>query len=242
MDRFYLKPEEWTGETLRLSGEEGHHAARVMRKEAGDAVEIFDGAGRWAHCRVEAVSKAELTLAIEKEGRDGTPNPAITLAVAMPKGKTMDLIVQKAVELGVHRIQPLATTNTVVKLTGKDCAEKAAKWQRVALEACKQCGQNVLPRVSEVRDLGDYLADSREGYGIVGSLAPGARGFREHLAALPTDKPIHLLVGPEGDFTEPEMEAALAADFQPVTLGNIVLRVETACLFLISAVRYQSGE
>jgi 16S rRNA (uracil1498-N3)-methyltransferase len=242
MDRFFLAPEAWTGKTLHLGGEEGHHAARVMRKATGDVIEIFDGLGRWARCRVEVVAKAELTLSLEEEGRDGIPCPAVTLAVAMPKGKTMDLIVQKAVELGVHRIQPLATTNTVVKLSGKDRAEKAAKWQRVALEACKQCGQNVLPQVTGVCDLSEYLSAPREGHGIVGSLVPGSQGFRGYLATLPKEKPVHLLVGPEGDFTTAEMDAALAANFQPVTLGNIVLRVETACLYLLSAVRYQFGD
>lgn len=239
MDRFYLPAAQWTGETLQLTGEEGHHAVRVMRKSVGDAVELFDGEGRAAGGRVTAVGKAALSIRLEREYQRKQPPTPITLAVAMTKGKTMDLIVQKAVELGVSSIQPLATTHTVVRLSQKDRCDKSTKWQRVALEACKQCGQDHLPRVEPVIDIGEYIGQDHRGSRLIASLASGTRGLREHLRGLAPGEPIHLLVGPEGDFTQEETEAALVAGYQPVTLGDIVLRVETACLYLISAVRYE---
>lgn len=241
MDRFYLSPESWSEETLQITGEEGHHAVRVMRKSVGDRIAVFDGAGLWAEGVIVEVGKGNLTVKVEGSGHQEPAVAPISLAVAMTKGKTMDLIVQKAVELGVSRIQPLATTNTVVKLSGKDRVEKSAKWQRVALEACKQCGQNHLPEVAPVVGLQDYLAQGSLGHRLIASLAPGTKGLRSLLTSIPSQEPIHLLVGPEGDFTSSETSAALGAGFQPVTLGDIVLRVETACLYLISAARYQSG-
>ncbi|MGJ8723400.1 MAG: RsmE family RNA methyltransferase [Roseibacillus sp.] len=240
MDRFFLFPTDWSPERLSLAGEEGHHAVRVMRKKVGDCIEVFDGAGRWARGEVTTVERAGLTMDIREEGTSPEVATQVSLAVSVPKGKTMDLVVQKAVELGVNRIQPLVTTNSVVKIGEKDAAEKSQKWQRVALEACKQCGQNFLPVVEPVKTLTHYLAEERQGEAIIASLAPGAVPVRETLEGLPDDcGQVSFLVGPEGDFSLSEVGDALAAGFRPVSLGEIVLRVETACLFLASSARYR---
>lgn len=242
MDRFFLSPEDWTPSELRLTGEEGHHAARVMRKKAGDRIEVFDGAGHWARGQVSEVNRSEIRLTVEESGLSTTLQPQIELALAIPKGKTMDLVVQKAVELGVNVIQPLITRNTVVKVSAEDAVEKASKWQRVALEACKQCGQNFLPEVKTVKPLGKYLREERAGDSFVASLAPGAESIRQKLESLSADcGELSFLVGPEGDFSSEEIAEALGAGFAPVSLGEIVLRVETASLFLASAARYRFG-
>jgi 16S rRNA (uracil1498-N3)-methyltransferase len=242
MDRFFLSPEDWTADELQLAGEEGHHAVRVMRKKTGDSIEVFDGEGRWARGTIKEVERARLVLGLEEEGTSQQLKPSIELAVAIPKGKTMDLLVQKAVELGVSTIQPLATINTVVKVAADEAVEKSRKWQRVALEACKQCGQNFLPEVKTVRPLSHYLREPREGASVIASLAPGAVPVREKLESVAVDcQRVSFLVGPEGDFAKQEIEGALAAGFEPVSLGEIVLRVETAGLFLASAARYRFG-
>lgn len=242
MDRFYLSPESWTPDELQLSGEEGHHAVRVMRKKVGDQVEVFDGQGRWSRGVVSEVEKAQMTVSIQEEGFSERQSPQVHLAVSIPKGKTMDLVVQKAVELGVAGIQPLVTRNSVVKVSAKEAVEKSLKWQRVALEACKQCGQNFLPEVQPVRTLTSYLGQPQEGSALIASLATGALPVRESLEALPEGcRALSFLVGPEGDFTAEEVAEALEGGFAPVSLGEIVLRVETACLFLASATRYRFG-
>ncbi|MEM9080688.1 MAG: 16S rRNA (uracil(1498)-N(3))-methyltransferase [Verrucomicrobiota bacterium] len=238
MDRFFCSRERWgEGEAL-LDGEEWHHAVRVMRKKAGDVVEVFDGSGRVARGEVEEVSKSELRvrlgeiLFVEKEG------PEVCLVVAIPKGKTMELIVQKAVELGVTRIQPLVTANTVVRLAGEERVEKARKWQRVALEACKQCGQNWLPVVEEVRGFEEWLGEFEGGEAVMGSLGKGAFPLKDVLASWKEVERVSALVGPEGDLSEGERQAAEAKGFAPADLGGIVLRVETACLYLMSCLRF----
>lgn len=243
MDRFFLKPEEWGEGELVLTGSEAHHAARVMRKHVGDVIEVFDGQGRWARGEVVELSKSSLRIHLDAKGTSKAYSPEITLAVCLPKGKTMDWIVQKAVELGVSRIQPLTSANTVVKITGaEDALEKSEKWQRTALEACKQCGQNWLPEVLPVRPIHYWLETPRKGLKLVGALCGETLSLREVLES--SDSEFHevcLLVGPEGDFEDGEVGAAEREGFVPVTLGQLVLKVETACFLLLGAVRYRFG-
>ncbi len=235
MSRFHLPATAWS--SGMLEGAEARHLAQVMRIPAGGRVTVFDGAGRVAPARVLSVSRDRVALEIGEVKRTPLLQPTLTLAQAIPKGKNMDLIVQKAVELGVARIQPLVTRHTVVK----PADHKTEKWRRTALEACKQCGQNHLPEVAEPRLLEDWLAEAGQapenGLRIIASLAPGARLLREVLRAHPAPAEATLLIGPEGDFSAAETTAALAAGFLPTSLGEIILRVETAALFCLSALR-----
>ena len=144
MPRFYLPPNAWT-ETPFLQGDEAKHLTQVLRVQAGATITVFDGLGNYAEARVLSVSKQRVDLMLELAEYKPTPLPEITLAQAIPKGKNMDWIVQKAVELGVTTIQPLVTKHTIVS-PGDD---KAEKWRRTALEACKQCAQFTIPEILE---------------------------------------------------------------------------------------------
>lgn len=235
MPRFHLAPEDWNSAVL--TGDEAKHLTQVLRIRPGESITVFDGRGRRAEAEVLTSSRDHVSL---KLGDSLTPHPtlpAITLAQAIPKGKNMDLIVQKAVELGVARIQPLVTKNTIVQ-PGEG---KSDKWRRNALEACKQCGQDTLPEIADPLPFRNWIHDLTEkrDLKIIASLAPGARPIRETLRAHPSAREATLLIGPEGDFTAEETQAAIDAGFLPVTLGSIVLRVETATLFCISTLRYE---
>jgi 16S rRNA (uracil1498-N3)-methyltransferase len=238
MARFFLSPDAW-GEHAALTGDEAKHAAQVMRVRRGDRITVFDGAGRSAVAEVEDVSKSEIRLKLGEVVQRPVPRPAIHLVQAVPKGKTMDLIVQKAVELGVASIQPVISRRTVVQVGEEDAERKAAKWQRVALEACKQCGQDLLPVVKPPLGFDSWLGGAGKGAKLVASLYPGARPLKEVLREWGTPEDVTLLVGPEGDFTAEELEAAVAAGFEAASLGSIILRAETAVFFVISAVRYE---
>ncbi|MGE9268231.1 MAG: 16S rRNA (uracil(1498)-N(3))-methyltransferase [Verrucomicrobiales bacterium] len=241
MDRFWLPASAWSVSPA-LSGEEAHHCARVMRKGRDDEIEVFDGEGRVARARLGEVGKQRVELEWLGEARLVTPlRPRITLAVGIPKGKTMDLIIQKAVELGVARIVPLLSEQGVVKV--EDGGRKREKWQRVAFEACKQCGQNFLPEVAEPQRVGDFLQSWQAGggLGLVGALRDEARALGKVLREADLTGEVGLLVGPEGDFSAAEYETAFAAGFQPVDLGDLVLRVETAALMMVSALRCEAG-
>ena len=236
MARFYLSPESWQADPA-LSGDEARHLSQVLRAKPGDGIVVFDGRGQRASAEILVVSRDRVTLRIGEILPSRAPAPVITLAQAIPKGKNMDLIVQKSVELGIATIQPLITRYTVVQ-PGEG---KASKWRRNALEACKQCGQDVLPEIAEPLTFDRWIAQSQDAAGLklIASLAAGARPMRDVLREHADTTHATLLVGPEGDFAPEETHAALEAGFVPVSLGSIVLRVETATLFCLSALRYE---
>ncbi len=235
MPRFHLPPSSWT-ETPCLEGDEAKHLSQVLRIQVGATVTVFDGLGNHAEARVLSVSKQRVDLMLELAESTPTPLPDIILAQAIPKGKNMDWIVQKAVELGVSRIQPLITRHTIVS-PGED---KAEKWRRTALEACKQCGQFTIPIIEDPLPFAEWLAKRPPAdLELIASLADHPENFRETLQSRPDLKSVTIAIGPEGDFSPEETATALAASFTPVTLGALVLRVETATIFCLSAIRFQ---
>lgn len=239
MDRFFLEPDQWRTDPA-LTGAESHHCCRVMRKRVGDSIAVFDGWGREGEARIATVSKTEVGLEILSTKDSQALQPQIEIAVGVPKGKTFDLILQKAVEMGVSRIQPLMSEQGNVRIQGDEGNGKREKWQRVVLEACKQCGQNYLPEVMLPLDLDEYLAGLVPGFPrFVGALTPKAVGFRALLERVSEPGRVVLLIGPEGDFSRGEYERIFAADFAPVNLGDLVLRTETAIFLMVAAVRYQ---
>ena len=241
MPRFLLSPAEWHAPEPALTGDEARHLSQVLRVKVGGEVVVFDGCGRRASATVTNVARDRVGLRLGPSESPAPPRPRITLAVAVPKGKTMDAIIRKAVELGVAGIDPLVTRHTIVQPGGG----KSEKWGRAALEACKQCGQDTLPTVADPRHIDGWLASlappAPDELRIIASLAPGAQPLREILRTRPEITTATLLVGPEGDFAPEETEAALAVGFLPTSLGSIVLRVDTAAMFCLSALRYEYG-
>lgn len=241
MHRCYLPAADFAAPTLTLEGEEAHHALRVMRLRAGDECEVFDGAGQAARARIIAAGGGSLTLGELRLLPAMPPVAGITLALAIPKGGNMDLIVQKAVELGVRRIVPLVSERTIVRLNAKEAAAKAAKWQRTALEACKQCGVNTLPVVEQPQSYASFLKrEDIPALRLVCAILPESRPMREVLEsarAAGQDDAV-LLIGPEGDFSPAEYTAAKESGFAPLSLGPIILRVETAVFMAVSSLRY----
>jgi len=235
MPRFFLPPDSWADEAW-LTGDEAKHLSQVLRIRAGETVTVFDGEGRRAEAVVREVARDRAKLSLGPVVQTPAPKPSLTLALAIPKGKNMDLVVQKAVELGVSVIQPLITRRTIVQ-PGEG---KAEKWRRVVLEACKQCGLDHLPGVAEPLTFAGWLANrANDDLALIASLAPGARPMKEAVRAGNLPDGVTVLIGPEGDFTSDETSTALAAGFHPVTLGTNVLRAETAALFCLSALRYE---
>ena len=240
MARFFLPAASWQS-TTHLPEEESRHCAQVLRYQAGDVIEVFDGQGRRAQARLTQVRKQEVSLDLGEIQHVPRPRPAMVLAAAVPKGKTMDWVIEKSVELGVSQIVPLMTRHTVVKYDASEAEKKAEKWQKIALEACKQCGQTWLPEVATPVTMKSFLAESRTGAKVIASLAEGARPLREVMESFVAPESVTILIGPEGDFSAEETAAALAAGYQPATLGPLVLRCETAALLVLSALRCHFG-
>src|SRR6266404_3703998 len=245
MHRFYIAPENWNLDALILSDAEAHHARDVLRVKRGDRAVVFNGRGREITAEIVDLAKDEIRLRKLHESETPPLRCRITLGQAIPKGKNMDLIVQKAVEIGAAEIAPLISERTIVDLDKKEAEQKREKWQQVAIEAAKQCGQNWLPTVHAPRKLKDFFSDAGNfGLRLIGSLQPDAIHLKKILGDY-TDqhrdrpKSVLMLVGPEGDFTPAELALAKTHGCLPITLGPIILRVETAAIYCLSVLSYE---
>ena len=245
MHRFYLPPENWNPDSLVLSGAEAHHARDVLRLKPDDKLVVFNGRGREITATI-ASSGDHLRLHKLHETETPPLRCRIALGQAIPKGKNMELIVQKAVEIGAAEIFPLISERTIVDLDPAAAEQKRAKWQTIAIEAAKQCGQNWLANVHAPQKLRDFF-DASTGVGrtpqfdlrLIGSLQPGTMHLKKILSDYSTEhdsRPTSalMLVGPEGDFTPAELALARSHGCLPITLGPIVLRVETAAIYCLS--------
>ncbi len=238
--RFHCPGPLKEGQIIALPAPAAHHALRVLRLCAGDEVVLFDGTGgEWVGRLVEAGRSLQVELgnhrAIEREAP-----LKLTLAQALPAADKMDWVVQKAVELGAAAIAPLAARRSVVRLSSERAEKRLLHWRQVMISACEQCGRNRLPSLSPLLDLPHYLTQPAVGNETRLLLSPH-QGLR--LSALPRPAAgVTLLVGPEGGFTEEEVDAARSAGFQAVALGPRVLRTETAGIAAIAAIMALWGD
>jgi 16S rRNA (uracil1498-N3)-methyltransferase len=248
MHRFYLPPGHCAGETLRLDGREAHHALHVLRLKRGELVAVLDGVGNEFLCAVENSSRNAVTLTVSLKNFTPPPPCSITLLQAVPKGKIIESIIQKAVELGARRIVPLLTMRVVTHLDEEDAADKRKKWQQVAIEAIKQCGAAWLPEIEAPTTIEQYLARKEKfDLSLVGSLQKERRHPRECLSGFQAKhgrlpQSIGVWIGPEGDFTLEELDAIQAAGALPISLGRLVLRVETAAIYCLSILNYELNQ
>ncbi|HEV2392334.1 MAG TPA: RsmE family RNA methyltransferase [Verrucomicrobiae bacterium] len=245
MHRFYLPPHTCRGPVLFLTGGEAHHAQHVLRVEPEEEVLVLDGAGQECLCGVEAVAKEQLKLKV-LERRSSPPPPfQITLVQALPKGKIIEAIIAKATELGAWRLVPLLTERVVTHLDAAEAARKALKWQAIAVEALKQCGSPWLPRIETPVTPAQFL-ERKEAceLPLMGSLQKGSKHPREYFRQFQQNNGrnpvcVSVWIGPEGDFTRDEMDLIIRAGALPISLGPLVLRVETAAIYCLSILNYE---
>ena len=245
MHRFYLPPEECQAGSLTLNGREAHHASRVLRLRRGDEVVVLDGAGSEYGCQVQDCGRELVQLAVTKKSLLPPLPYQLTLLQAVPKGKLIESVIQKAVELGVHRVVPLLAERVTTRLEGDDAAHKAEKLQHVAIEAIKQCGLAWLPKIETPLTPGEFLARGEKfDLPLIASLQPGSRHAREYFQAFQSERgrrpeSVCVWVGPEGDFTVDEVRAVEASGAKPISLGRLVLRVETAATYCLSVLNHE---
>lgn len=225
---------------VTLGESDSHHAAVVLRIEAGERVIVQDGEGTVADGRVVQVGKR--TVAIEVLERRTLPRRAweVVLLAAVTKGKAWDAVLQKATELDVAGIVPLLTQHCVVKVPRDERARRRDDWQAVVAEAAKQCGTPWLPRVFEPVSIEEWLrSGDQPDVGLVAALLPGAGEIGDRLSRYPEARRVGIVIGPEGDLTEPELTTLAGAGFHPVTLGATVLRADTAALAAAAVVGHE---
>jgi 16S rRNA (uracil1498-N3)-methyltransferase len=245
MHRFYLPPDQGKGDQLALVGGEAHHALHVLRVRRGERVTVLDGQGQQLLCEALEGGRDRLGLRVLER----KPHPPllcqITLLQAIPKGKLIESIIQKATELGAFRIVPLLSERVVTQLDKKDAAHKAEKWQAVAIEAIKQCGAPWLPRVEAPMTPKEFLARQEPvELPLIGSLQPGSkhpRVFFQEFERQHQHRPrtASIWIGPEGDFTQEEVALVQDSGAHPITLGPLVLRTETAATYCLSVLNYE---
>jgi 16S rRNA (uracil1498-N3)-methyltransferase len=245
MHRFHLPPDQCRGGELILTDNEAHHALRVLRLRAGDAVIVLDGAGGEYAGHVAGLDKRSVRLSIGSRVTVPPPPCAITLVQAVPKGKIFESIIHRATELGVQRIVPLLTSRVVMQLDDEQRDHKIAHWRATAVEAIKQCGSRWLPRIEPPMTPATFLQRAEAfDLSLIASLQPGSRHPHESFAALHAQnrfppRTLCMWIGPEGDFSPEEVTLIESAGARPVTLGPLVLRVETAAIYCLSILNYE---
>jgi 16S rRNA (uracil1498-N3)-methyltransferase len=245
MHRFYVDPAQSGNDLIELSEREAHHAANVVRVREGERVAALDGQGSELACTVQTAGKRGVTLAVYQRTKIPPLPYELTLVQAIPKGKTMETIVQKAAELGASKIVPIITDRTVAHLDEDRSESKVEKWTWIAIDAIKQCGSAWLPKIMEPIKPSQQLASGeRSELALIASLQAGAKHprfyFRDFLhERLRKPKSVAIWVGPEGDFTPAEINSVLASGALPITLGPLVLRSETAAFYCMSIVNYE---
>ncbi len=247
MHRFYIPPESWTSENLTLPETESHHCLNVLRLSKGDRITAFNGRGSEIMTTIAKAEKGAVMLTNSPPQKTPELTARIILCQAVPKGKNMDLIIEKATELGVAEIHPLLSERTVIRLKPAEAEKKREKWQRIAIEACKQSGQNWLPTVHAPQSPENFFAHGFPAcdLSVVASLQPGSRRLKEIISEYSTDNEgttpgsALILIGPEGDYTPAEINMAQNAGCLPMTLGPIVLRTETAAIYSLSIIAHE---
>ena len=214
------------------------HLVNVLRKKEGSLIELFDGKG--SSCTAEIISsqkkrvKVKLVEELVFQDRKGIK---ISLGQSLIKTEPFSFSIQKATELGVASISPLYTERTVIKLNSNSIKSRKARWQSIATHACQQCGENWLPEINEIQRLEDWAQAVKAKHKIV--LYPNAE---TKLSSLTFDDSVAIAVGPEGDFTDSEINLLTEKDFLPVKLGERVLRADTAVISVVSAIRAMCEE
>ena len=236
--RIYCGQNLEIGKVLILIQDSSKHLVNVLRKKEGSLIELFDGKG--SSCTAEIISsqkkrvKVKLVEELVFQDRKGIK---ISLGQSLIKTEPFSFLIQKATELGVASISPLYTERTVIKLKSNSTKSRKARWKSIATHACQQCGENWLPDINEIQRLEDWAQAVKAKHKIV--LYPNAE---TKLSSLTFDDSVAIAVGPEGDFTDSEINLLTEKDFLPVKLGERVLRADTAVISVVSAIRAMCEE
>jgi 16S rRNA (uracil1498-N3)-methyltransferase len=229
------------GERVKLEGNAASHITRVLRLRVGTALMLFDGAGGEYEASIDRAHGGEVIVAVGARAAVERESPLeLTLAQGVSRGERMDLVVQKATELGVSHLVPVLTERSVVRLTAQQSDRKVNHWRAIAIAACEQCGRNRLPSVAPPVALKEFLKGGAGAAGTRLLLAPeGTATFGD---VAPAGGAVTVLIGPEGGLTDEEEQAAVAAGFTALRLGPRVLRTETAAIAALTLLQRQFGD
>ncbi len=243
MFHFFVEPSQINDKTVIITGGDVNHIKNVLRMKVGEEVAVSNGVdGKEYRCGIAAFEEDRVILELRFVKEDGLELPSrVHLYQGLPKADKMELIIQKAVELGVYEIIPMETKRAVVKLDAKKAKQKTERWQAIAEAAAKQSKRRIIPRVREPIPFWKAVeeASSMEVKLIPYELAEGMDRTRERMENLPENADIAVFIGPEGGFDEKEIELAMQNGIEAITLGKRILRTETAGFTVMAWIMYQ---
>lgn len=243
MYQFFVETSQIQGKKIVITGKDVNHIKNVLRMQPGEEIAVSNGEdGKEYRCGIEELYDDEIICTLRFVKEDGVELPSkIYLFQGLPKADKMELIVQKAVELGVYEIIPVATKRAVVKLDEKKAKTKINRWQTISESAAKQSKRRIVPRIHEVMSFKEAVAYAKdmEVKVIPYELAEGMEKTKELIDHLKPGQSIAIFIGPEGGFEESEIQTALEQGIKPITLGKRILRTETAGFTVLSWIMYQ---
>jgi 16S rRNA (uracil1498-N3)-methyltransferase len=227
------------GSDVALTGSAANHVARVLRLRTGDGIDVFDGKGSEHLATITAIKGSRVTARIGAAATVANESPLkITLTQGISRSERMDLVVQKAVELGVARIAPILTARSIVRLTEAQAIKKQEHWRNIAIAACEQCGRAQLPEIMAPTSFATHLdIGNTQTTRLI--LDPNAT---QSLQLAPGQTNLEILIGPEGGFEDTEVSAALQAGFAAVRFGPRILRTETAAIAVLAVLQAKWGD
>jgi 16S rRNA (uracil1498-N3)-methyltransferase len=243
MARFYV-PQAWIENgMLKIEGDEVKHIRKVLRLKTGDGIVVFDGLGKELEGTIVEEGLSSVVIRIQNIFSSERDSPLeVTLAQSLLKGEKMDYLIQKATELGVKEIIPFFSSRSVPFLEKSRRPKRHHRWKKIAVDASKQCGRGVVPKIESLQDYSDMLQmASTEDLRLIPWEREGIK-LKEVLERSKEKRKIFFIIGPEGGFNQSEVDEAKKAGFTPVTLGRRILRAETASLCLLSILQYERGD
>jgi 16S rRNA (uracil1498-N3)-methyltransferase len=247
MQRYFLRPDQFQGQIVTIDGDDAHHLLRVMRAEIGDEVICSNGADREALVRVTSLDKGTVTgQAVQELTMTAEPAARVWIAQSLPKGDKMEIVIQKGTEIGAARFLPFLSERTVVQYDAKKEAKRTERWQKIAKEAAEQAHRNRVPEIDAVLTWKQLLkqAEHVDAAWICYEKEDGKQLRTAIQDALAGEMKTNFLfaVGPEGGFSDQEIQQAEAAGFISVSLGKRILRTETAGMVGLTCLLYELGE
>ena len=243
MARFYVPEPRLDGNRLRIEGREARHLRRVLRLRRGDGVVVFDGFAREYEGTIVSEDSTSVIVEITNV-RHGSQDSALTIVLAQSllKGEKMDFVIQKATELGVSVVMPFFSSRSVPLLDRSAKHTRGRRWERIAIEASKQSGRTIVPKIEPLRDYSEILDKASPAAILLIFWEQGGRALKQVVSESKRGREIFFVVGPEGGFSAEEVEAAKRCGFVPVSLGKRILRAETASLCFLSILQYEWGD
>jgi 16S rRNA (uracil1498-N3)-methyltransferase len=243
MTRFYVPQPKIEEGMLKIEGSEVRHIRRVLRLKTGDEITVFDGSGKDYEGTLVELGSTSVVIKVQKifsPPRESSLK--VTLAQSLLKGEKMDYLIQKVTELGITEIVPFFSSRSIPLLEKSGRLKRYHRWEKIAIEASKQCGRGMVPQIVPLKDYSEMLQiGSSDSLPLILWEKRGAR-LKEVLEESKERKKVFFIVGPEGGLSEEEVDQARKMGFLPVTLGTRILRSETASLCFLSILQYELGD